>query len=226
LKAKGPTAATIRPDASRGAKQMNNSTISFSPSEVAAYYRARHQHLSQRGWNWCGACIIHGGKGPSLSVEAQTGRWKCFSECGRGGSLVDFEMELTRVGFKEALVGVGGIVGRSLTSSRGSSREEMREVLRKRQIERDEKQDASFFAQAALVLLEPELSNLDPDASERAIWTQILQVLRLDPVAIYRIYKASDPISAAAWVRAGEQHDSRLRGYLKSFIAERGLHVV
>jgi hypothetical protein len=126
-KSKGPTAATVRPKASpTWSKALNTSTISFNQHKVAAYQRARHPRLSQRGRNWRGACIIHGGKNPSLSDEAQTGRWRCFSECGRGGSLLGFDMELTRVGFRQALDSVGSVVGRSLTTSRVSSREEIR----------------------------------------------------------------------------------------------------
>jgi hypothetical protein len=135
-------------------------------------------------------------------------------------------MELMRLDFRAALESVGSVVGRSLASSRGSSKEEIREALQQRETECDERKKAEYFAQAAIALLEPELAKLEPDASERGFWTHIIEVLRLDPVAIYQTCKANDPVSAAAWVRAGERHDSRLRGYLKSFIAQGGSNVV
>jgi CHC2 zinc finger len=217
LKAKSPMGATTGPDASLGAKQLNITTISFNRSEVAAYYRTRHRGLLQRGPNWRGVCVLHGGKRNSLSVEAATGRWKCFSDCGRGGSMIDFEIGLTGANFKTALAEIYAIVGRSLETGG-----DWRERQERQRTEKQEGKDASFFAAAALILLEAELNQLEPDAPERNYWTQILAILRTDPLALYRICKANDPHSAAGWVRAGVLHHDRSRWLLKSYVDSLG----
>ena len=204
---------------------MKSATISFTSDEVAAYYRARHPRLKQHGRNWRGTCIIHGGKGPSLSVESVTGKWNCFSACGRGGSLLDFEMELRNASFRDALESVGSLLGRSLGSRKTGNSAAIRAAHQQRELERNEQRDANYFAQAALVLFEPELAKLEPDASERGFWTHIIESLRLKPVAIYRTCKGNDPVSVEAWVLAGKNHESRLHGYLKTFIAEWGTNV-
>src|SRR5579864_575160 len=75
----------------------------FTPFEVAAYYRARVPDLSQRGTGeWRGRCPIHRGTRDSFAVNPETGNWFCHSQCGRGGSIFDFEMELSGVQFREA----------------------------------------------------------------------------------------------------------------------------
>jgi putative DNA primase/helicase len=84
----------------------------LSPAEVSRYYAARHPDMVQRGSEWRGRCIVHDGKDPNFSVNAETGLWCCHSQCNRGGSVYDLEMALTNADFKTAAREVRRIVGR------------------------------------------------------------------------------------------------------------------
>ena len=50
------------------------------------------------------------------------------------------------------------------------------------------------------------------------MWTDILDTLRADPVAIYRRCKGNDADFAAAWVRAGREHERRVQLRLAKII--------
>lgn len=90
----------------------------YTAAEVAAYYSVRIPHLRQRGAEWRGPCPIHGGKDDNFAVEAATGQWYCHSQCGRGGSLIDLEMELSGTDFQHAIAELDRIVGRISTNPR------------------------------------------------------------------------------------------------------------
>lgn len=59
-------------------------------------------HLKRRGTNYIGLCPFHNERTPSFSVSKSKGICKCFS-CGKGGSPVNFIMELEQMTFNEAL---------------------------------------------------------------------------------------------------------------------------
>jgi hypothetical protein len=90
------------------------STIVFTPGEIASYYGTRVPGLTQRGRRWRGACPIHGGTHDSFSVDSETGLWRCWSNCGRGGNLINFEMTLTGAAWREAATEIARIIGRKL----------------------------------------------------------------------------------------------------------------
>ncbi len=85
----------------------------YTEREVAVYYEHRVPHLRQRGREWRGPCPVHQGKDDNFAVNAETGAWFCHSQCQRGGSMVDLEMELGGSDFKEAATEVDRIVGRA-----------------------------------------------------------------------------------------------------------------
>ncbi len=58
--------------------------------------------LKRRGANYIGLCPFHNERTPSFSVSKAKGICKCFS-CGKGGSPVNFLMELEQLSFNEAL---------------------------------------------------------------------------------------------------------------------------
>lgn len=58
--------------------------------------------LKKRGANYIGLCPFHNERTPSFSVSKSKGICKCFS-CGKGGSPVNFLMELEQMSFSEAL---------------------------------------------------------------------------------------------------------------------------
>ncbi len=58
--------------------------------------------LKRRGANYVGLCPFHNERTPSFSVSKSKGICKCFS-CGKGGSPVNFIMELEQMSYQEAL---------------------------------------------------------------------------------------------------------------------------
>jgi CHC2 zinc finger len=88
--------------------------IALTVSEVAIYYAARVPDLRQRGKRWRGRCPIHRGKHDSFSVDPETGLWRCWSECVRGGDIITLEIELTGAPWRDAVAEIEGIVGRAL----------------------------------------------------------------------------------------------------------------
>ena len=103
---------------------MSDSAITFTPGEVSAYYAAQVAHLKQRRTpEWRGPCPIHQGKNDNFAVEPDTGRWFCFSKCGRGGDILELEAVLTGADFKTAKAEVFRLVGRiepEFTSASGN----------------------------------------------------------------------------------------------------------
>lgn len=59
-------------------------------------------HLKRRGANFIGLCPFHNERTPSFSVSKSKGICKCFS-CGKGGSTVNFLMELEQMSYYDAL---------------------------------------------------------------------------------------------------------------------------
>jgi DNA primase len=90
-----------------------NGNIQFTPGEVSTYYAARVPHLKQgRAAEWRGSCPIHQGKNDNFAVEPDTGRWFCFSSCGRGGDILELEEALTGGDFPTRRAEVFRLVGR------------------------------------------------------------------------------------------------------------------
>lgn len=58
--------------------------------------------LKKRGTNYIGLCPFHNERTPSFSVSPSKGICKCFS-CGKGGSAVNFIMEIEQLSYNEAL---------------------------------------------------------------------------------------------------------------------------
>lgn len=59
-------------------------------------------HLKRRGAGYIGLCPFHNERTPSFSVSKSKGICKCFS-CGKGGSPVNFLMELEQLSYYDAL---------------------------------------------------------------------------------------------------------------------------
>lgn len=58
--------------------------------------------LKRRGANYIGLCPFHNERTPSFSVSKSKGICKCFS-CGKGGTPINFLMELEQLSYNEAL---------------------------------------------------------------------------------------------------------------------------
>ncbi len=87
--------------------------MNFSASEVATYFRAKIPSIPQTSNDqWRGPCPIHRGEDNNFAVEAVTGRWYCFSQCGKGDDLIALEIALTGAEFRMAKAEVLRVVGR------------------------------------------------------------------------------------------------------------------
>ena len=93
---------------------MEHCRFTLTPAEISACYGARMPDLRQQGARWRGACGIHKGIRGSFSVHPETGLWRCWSDCSRGGDIIALEMALTGVSWLDAVKEVERIVGRPL----------------------------------------------------------------------------------------------------------------
>jgi DNA primase len=58
--------------------------------------------LQKKGGKWWGLCPFHAEKTPSFSVDPERGLFYCFG-CQKGGSVIDFLMEIEKISFLEAV---------------------------------------------------------------------------------------------------------------------------
>jgi DNA primase len=72
-----------------------------------------HVKLSKAGRNFKGLCPFHSEKSPSFMVSPDRQVFHCFG-CGKGGSAIDFLMELEHLEFSEALIELAEKVGVTL----------------------------------------------------------------------------------------------------------------
>ncbi len=97
---------------------MRQAPITFTRTEVSAYYAARVPNLTQSGARESrGPCPLHSGKHDNFAVDSETGCWYCHSACQRGGDIISLERELTGTDFKTARDEVFRIVGRDINST-------------------------------------------------------------------------------------------------------------
>lgn len=197
--------------------------IQVYATEVAAYYAARVADIRQGGQRWRGRCPIHRGKHDSFSVDPDTGLWRCWSECGRGGDIIALEMELTGVAWREAVASIEDIIGRILLN-RPASHAERREAAARHHRNQRELRHAEYWKIAAECMAEHVLEEMPAVVPERFGPTQFLLSLRkartnVDLLALYRVYRERDPRLAAALVYAGERAWDRQCNRLARFIA-------
>lgn len=87
--------------------------MTFTPSEVRAYYAYRMPTLKQsNAKEWRDRCPVHSGKDLNFAVSSETGLAQCWSQCGRGWDILALEQELTGVGFQRAKERAFELVGR------------------------------------------------------------------------------------------------------------------
>jgi putative DNA primase/helicase len=106
---------------------MRDSPLTFTQVEVSIYYAARVPKLKQaREGVSRGPCPIHHGEDDNFAVRLETGEWFCHSVCGRGGSLVDLEIELSGSDFKTSKAEIFRLLGRARPHSGNGSRRSTR----------------------------------------------------------------------------------------------------
>jgi DNA primase len=82
-----------------------------------------HVRLTKKGGRWVGLCPFHAEKSPSFSVDADKGLFYCFG-CQKGGSTVQFLMELDKLSFPEAMEELAKKAGIALELEEAPSEEE------------------------------------------------------------------------------------------------------
>ena len=59
--------------------------------------------LKPQGSNFVGLCPFHEEKTPSFVITPSRNLWKCFGACGKGGSNIDFVMQMEKTDFRGAI---------------------------------------------------------------------------------------------------------------------------
>lgn len=197
--------------------------IGLTASEVAMYYASRVPDLPQRGKRWRGPCPIHRGKHDNFSVDPETGLWRCWSVCGRGGDIIALEIALTGAQWPESVAEIEQIIGRVLLD-RPATRAERLALAERREREQREMRAAECFRIAAASMAEHVLDELPEAVPERYGPTQFLLCIRAahgtDLLPLYRDYCEREPRLTAAFVYSGAQAWKRLCDRLARFIVD------
>jgi hypothetical protein len=192
---------------------MVGAAIAFTPGEVSTYYSVRVPKVKQAGREWRGPCPIHNGKGGNFAVEPETGRWFCFSSCGRGGDILTLEQELTGADFRTARIQVFSLVGRVDFDDTVGPDELRRRARRRAAVERVA-QDVAYWRHGRLAQLERRkaVASESNDLAALSKTSRELCVLETDARAAVRLYHAhslQDPegaVGLVAWARRDERH--------------------
>jgi len=59
--------------------------------------------LQKQGKDYVTRCPFHNDKTPSLVISPDKNLWNCLGACGTGGSVIDWMMQLEKVGFRKAV---------------------------------------------------------------------------------------------------------------------------
>lgn len=94
---------------------MNHTLDNLTQAEISAYFANRTPNIDQAGDEWRGPCPIHHGSDPNFAINPASGLWFCHSQCGRGGSILHLEVELTGAEFDVATNAISDIIGRPRT---------------------------------------------------------------------------------------------------------------
>ena len=196
--------------------------ITITPIEASIYYAARMPELRQRGKRWRGPCPIHGGNHDNFSVDPETGLWRCWSECGRGGNIIALEMARTGTTWRDAVIAIERIIGRDLLE-RPATSAERRTLVDRLEHDRRDMHDAEFWRIAGRCLAEEVLETLPEAVPDRFGPTQLLMSLRnahgATLLAVFRDFRMREPRLTAALVYAGGRAWRRRCEALARFIA-------
>jgi hypothetical protein len=194
----------------------------FSCSEVRAYYSCFIPAIARsRALKWRGPCPIHSGKRPNLAVNLQTGRWFCFSKCGRGGDMITFEIAMRGGTFRDARDRVFSAAGRvvPLVGPPQAPIHDPRLVEESlhwanelaRQIQRDREVESESMGNSVSARDHCECGEMIANHSRTLNWLSSLSVT--DRMAAYIAALAHDPERVAGLVRDGLQNDDEARHF-------------
>lgn len=155
-------------------------------------------------------CIFHQDRTPSARIKA--GRFRCFG-CNVSLDVFDFVARVERTDFKGALSFLADRYGVRL-NNRTLTDAEKHQYAAQRRI----REEAGYFADAAILMAEWSLEELPTTDPNRAFHTTLLQALRGSPEAEYRAWLIHNPTWAAALVCAGRERERRLQTELARWI--------
>ena len=93
-------------------------------------------------------CPFHKEKTASLKLYSGAGGWHCFG-CGKGGTVIDFTMELFSISFHQAVVRLDADFGLGLTSERPSPAQRSKALEERSRAQREkERREAEYRALA------------------------------------------------------------------------------
>lgn len=162
-------------------------------------------HLKKRGANYVGLCPFHNERTPSFSVSKSKGICKCFS-CGKGGSPVNFIMELEQMSYNEAL--------RYLANKYHIEIKE-HEMSREEQEAEDDRQSMFAINDFAMKFFESTMTDTD---AGRDIGMSYFRQRGINDAMIKRFHLGYSPEGRT------ELHDAALKkGFNERFLLETGL---
>lgn len=84
-------------------------------------------------------CPFHqGDHTPSLKIYEGTNSWKCFG-CGKGGSVIDFVMELFDLSFQQAMIRLSSDFRLGLTEKR-LTKKDVSKIMERRKVKEENKE--------------------------------------------------------------------------------------
>jgi DNA primase len=92
--------------------------------------------IEKKSGRWWGRCPFHGGgqeKTPSFKVDPDLKTYYCFG-CNKGGSIIDFVMEMDRLTYPEAIKNIAAKTGVEIVYEEGGSNDERTDSSLKEQL--------------------------------------------------------------------------------------------
>lgn len=113
--------------------------------DFRSYYEGELGQLGRKGNRWFALCPFHADTHPSLSVDLETGLWKCFG-CGASGDIFGFHMQKYKSDFREALKALGLRSGAPENTESAKSKDKKFISLTLTEFSRAKKLPAEFLA--------------------------------------------------------------------------------
>ena len=175
--------------------------------------------LRSRGRAWW-----RDGDGWSVALDDKRGCWYDHRD-NVGGGVLDLVVHVRGGTRQEALRWLADMRGVSL--ARETLSPEGRRVWARQRADVDRiRVEACYFADAATLLAEWALEDLQPADPQRAMHTALLSALRVSPEAEYRAWLRDNPWMAGALVHAGRARAKRLQVALARYLVVEVMNAV
>jgi hypothetical protein len=162
---------------------------------------ARGLGLKRAGHNWRGPCPLHGGSSFTVSEKEGKPVFYCWSGCDRSAILAELK-------------------ARGLWPESNLTPVQKQDFAKQRARDAADLHDARLFADAAAIITDGLLADLDAWDPDRAPLTALAGALRTETgmLATFRDWRAARPETARALVEAGRRHAERLQVMVSHFV--------